>query len=742
MKKLVFLGTVAVLALCLAGQVQRQAVQTPLTTAMRAVANAEDAKKEFLNQYNQLTEADARTLLVLYPWLAPTNLLSLIYSPAAETAGAGITTPTRSPAPVERLTITGFAVGPTSLVIRAEWPPDFGIPDGGLDLMGKLDLADQEAGWDYLTFVETDQPQGWLEREIPFDELSWYYRDGINFSQKAFFKFSTPEAPYWWWWDDWEEEGNPAPPGLLPPVPPPDANTVWLFSGPSSSASSTTESIPVTPGRTYLVSADCFDHEVLVFQKGGTPKNTLFTWGISVPGPGALTASTTTHQNIASVPADFASIDPRHFRPDFWLVTIPPGPGPASIAVSMSIQPDPVPAYYASGLVSMSARVLPLMLNQDNLPSATLQAPPGSTDNAGYCERYLAEGGTAFITGQPQPPHLTAHLADVNYLGSFNGLKVGWRLEVRTDRPDYRKTLDDRDLPPGGGHWSPSPPRDATHPNICDVTQELLGGEIIGGDCTLYCKVEDIANHAKTVEHAFPFSIKGMNPPDANVEAYAKFEMPAFCKDIALAILKHESRQKGPNGKYYYYNQFNAGDPPYYLPNKTADETKINPVTKLREIVRKFFGWGIGQIDRKEPPDDPSTTTYYVTTAEVWNWRTNVLASAQTFETKLDEYKGLLKRIKETYPNEWKDPPPTVDRHGVTWTHEQWGAMMLYNGCSAEYGVPATLVNAKDGTGRVKIYCPLVFDHKKRSWTFSDNKNNYAPQVAKYLLGKAEPAVE
>ena len=71
------------------------------------------------------------------------------------------------------LTSELLAVGPTSIIISIEWPLDM-RPYGDVawfGLMGKTNI--EERGWYHLIDINTDQPQGKVIREIPYDNEFW-----------------------------------------------------------------------------------------------------------------------------------------------------------------------------------------------------------------------------------------------------------------------------------------------------------------------------------------------------------------------------------------------------------------------------------------------------------------------------------------------------------------------------------------------------------------------------------------
>ena len=720
MKKLVFLGTVAVLAMCLAGQVQRQAVQTPLTTAMRAVANAEDAKKEFLNQYNQLAGSDARTLLVLYPWLAPTNLLSLIYSPAAETATTGgITAPTRSPAVIDRLTITKLKVSPMSLFLRAEWPLDRPIlPYDWVYLMGKKDLLEED--WQTVAFMDVIPQQGWAEQEFQLDGLMWDDWENTDIPTAAFFKLEIPEADEWWWNDE-EEEELYDPPDDPPPLTEQPPRSLFTLHNDAVDPSMLSETVPAIPGMHYLIVVGCWDPEVqgLSHTPPKVHGNALFSWTIAAPGSEPMTGSTDSH----ALGALYLETGRSWQHQDFWVVTIPTNATRGNIQVAATIVPDTSSIY---GLPKRTyIDVVPLELEQRNMPKAVLQAPPGSTDNAGYRPAWITEGKTAYITGQPQPPALWARWCLEDRYDHGEAVSVAWRMTVETERPDYRNNdngtikLDDRKYPTNGQYTAYFNYLNLTPISVSD----LMENEIVGGKCTIHYKIKN--NKGKEEEHSFKFKIRGMNPKDDDVVQYANQVMPAFCKAQALAILRHESYE--PKTRHGY-NQFNTVEDKTlkWQPNKTSD-TKDEDGKPVKQ-----YGWGIGQVDC----GPPTNMAYIVTTAQVWDWCENLRAAAKKFLTKLTEYEKMRDEIKRNYPQ--APPLPTnTTKYGVNWTTDQWAVTVLYQGGK---GVRTTTVWRKGEP--VHLKCPLRFDPKANKWTFEDNGEKYAQQIAKVLLGNVKPVVE
>ena len=708
------MAAVGIIAAGLQGQ------QPPtLFGALQALNGDGATKEEFGRQYQLLDSRDSHlslSLALVLPWLVSGEAAERIYTNVVVMArtGGGTVAPPRSVGSVTNLTITSFNLGTTSLFIRAEWPPDVILPYDWIYLEGKQDLNEED--WQLLGFMDVDREQGWAEQEFLLGELMWDDWENPDIPGVAFFRLQIPEVPEDWDWEPVDDDDGD-PPDILPLLPPPPStswNFIWLSNGYGSS--SLTETVPVEPGQHYLITVHCSE----MGSYAPPPRAPFsYSWTITAPGLPVMSGGTDSYE-IATI-CDGGN-GYYYALLGFWFITIPTNATRANVQVDLSSAPISTSPYCEGWTV---ARIKRLSLHQSDMPLAAQQSPPGSTDNAGYANSaYIPTGGTAFITGWPLPPTLTAGLSFIG--GDPPTISYAWRLTVETERPDYRGTLDNKSYPFHGGYTTFANHTGAPSVN---VTQSLMDNEIIGGKCVLYCKVRNDRT-GEVLEKQFPFFIKGMNPKDADVVAYANTVMPAFCKAQAIACLKHETRAWAPNG-HYYYNQFNpVGGKLKWLPNKTDDTKDKNGNTV------KQYGWGIGQIDRSR--DTPPGT---VSTAEVWNWRTNVTASAQTFNTKLTEYQALLKEIKANYPNEWVEPLATTTKYGVTWTHEQWAVTVLYNKAT---GVKPTTI--KRNGKPAEIRSPLRFDPKKptgQRWSFEDNGTNYAKQVSAYLPPNVPPpAVE
>jgi hypothetical protein len=253
-----------------------------------------------------------------------------------------------------------------------------------------------------------------------------------------------------------------------------------------------------------------------------------------------------------------------------------------------------------------------------------------------------------------------------------------------------------------------------------------MDNEMVGGECTIYCKMKN--TEGKEMEKSVKFKIRGMNPPDANVEAYAKFEMPDFCRDYAWAILRHESTDGN-----YVYCQFNAQENKLKgLTNKTTDTKDDNgkPV--------KQWGWGISQQD-KGALDNPKNTDY-VTTAEMYNWRTNIGSAVKKIVASRATHNRFMGYFKATYGNSVE--PPTempYEIGGLTMTTEQFAVIVLYNGADKKT-IPRSDVwkGNYEADGKTKkfeaIWSPVTFNPTGNGeWAFHDNKYGYAARIAAEL---------
>ena len=592
--------------------------------------------------------------------------------------------------------------------------------------MGTLDLSDE---WSYLAYRQVDPSKEKAELEFPFRELVCSSMKGLDFS-KAFFRFRIPEMEEGWDWEEVEEEGGDPPDIPLPVFLGDGFDGVKFF---ATNGQTVTETVPVVPGCQYLVEVQCLtmEYHPALTPPGITPPNYDMSWDFTGPGGQSFSGSTDVHtlgENLTE--AYFGS---SHHMRVFRIPLPEESPSGASttgesIALSLTVGDDSTSTSFSA----VQARIKPIRLTQANMPTNAVQKVPGSTDFGVHLPHgtNIVEGGTAFITGEPYPPSLWVSVAG-NTFGS--GVSVAYRLEIESERWEYRggkknKTLDYRDLP-GDGEYTPF-----SYDVSSYLTRDLMKFEVIGGKCTLHYKIrsDDKPDPKDQETGTYEFYIRGMNPKDATAKAYINSIVDPRFLSYAWAIAQHESREPGTG---YVFCQFNATGQYKHRPNKTGDtkDKDGNPV--------KQYGWGMGQID-KGNPSLPANSNNFVTTAEVYNWKTNCLSIADTLIEKRDTYTNYLSRIKETYSKEWEEPPATTNLFGVTWTHEQFAVTVMYNGSSKKRGIPPTSVWGKDKNGKkvlVDIYCPLVFHPsrlKGQRWEPRDNNRDYAQKVAKELLNQ------
>ena len=668
------------------------------------------------------------------------ELLSEIYAKGINLGGAG---PLRGGA-VDRLTITKITRGLDAFHLKLEWPTSgpnkTEFPTGAVDIM--FNLGFNPVYWAPILWdVQVNPLLGEKLVEVPYS--AFHLHAGGVPPAVGFFRV-RPSYPHeggdvymrdnW----DWDDDGQAA--FMIPPL---DERTPWtgVFLDAAYDdwgnrlATNRTVTVSVEPGKLYLVLVTCIDGEMLAPAMGFPSGNTLFSWDITGEGietPFAGNVNTVAHKLVTPVHSD------TYFLEDIRFVSIPTNAPPnASVQVKLAMTPDAAPIYL--GAVFMYAQFIPLNVYQSNLPKSALQSPPGSTDNMGYTSKYLPEGGMAFITGEPKAPKLGAHFTSVFSFNSL-GVSVEWRMTVETERPDYRTNstmrLDDRLYPTNGTWYARSNPQESS----LDITPDLMGNEIIGGKCALYCKATGV--NGMIVSNRVNFLIRGMNPTDLDVTNYIHNLVcasptlgPTYSK-LARKTAQHESKQTNKTtGQSTAFNQYNSGGSTIWLPNKTDDtkDKKGNPV--------KQWGWGIFQDD-----EGPFTNgaPRWVTTASVYNWPENVRRGVAKLEKKLadhNRFMGYFQQDYETLPP--LDMPYLVG--GYQFTVEQFGTVVLFNGADEEY-IPRSEVwtgeyEADGITRKIKAFwSPVAYNVNSNGiWTYHDNRNDYAKQIGKEMMSNWIP---
>ncbi|MBX7157111.1 MAG: hypothetical protein K1X66_01810 [Verrucomicrobiae bacterium] len=278
--------------------------------------------------------------------------------------------------------------------------------------------------------------------------------------------------------------------------------------------------------------------------------------------------------------------------------------------------------------------MLPVELKQLNRPTSQDTTDMGESE-----EKIIKAQGpdnVAYITGKPQMPKLEARIGK----GSFPGMMVEWRMEIKTERPE-RNTKDDMNIPEDGTIEIPMSEPWKIYDSFTGKT------EFVGGKCTLYYHIKDAQNKYLGPEQKFEFKIRGKNPKDDEAKNYIENHQGQFW--YAWAIAKHESRQGNQ-----IYNQFNnASDPPKEQPN-------FGPPN----------GWGIFQRDDTDGG-------IYVDTKQVYSWKENNTVAIEELDQKKDYGDSYIDGLKNNPA--WEEPQIfSVEGIGVSGRHAL--AITLYNG--------------------------------------------------------------
>jgi hypothetical protein len=345
---------------------------------------------------------------------------------------------------------------------------------------------------------------------------------------------------------------------------------------------------------------------------------------------------------------------------------------------------------------SGSSGVAKISIWQENFP-ADADSTDVDPDNHKKEMIVPSENKIAYITGVPEVPKLKAKL-----IGADPGSTVKWRMVLVTERPNLRGQLDDQSYPASGttevpesGMW-----------DICSEMQSIAGKKYNGGDITVHYQY---VKNGVSINGTSNFTIRGKNPKDADAKAYIPTAIPTsgHACPWAWGIAQHESREN-----QRVYNQFNA--------NALAERPNWGSPD----------GWGIGQIDRTG--DMPPGT---ITTAEVFNWKTNVDGMMQKLRTKeIENAQTILNGIKRKYPNDDDaKSPPDFTNGGKTLSAYDWLIIVGYNGMD---GCPwQPVVNSNNQAVSIRS-CVLFDPNANPKWSFHDNVNDYAAKVGMELDGK------
>ncbi len=404
--------------------------------------------------------------------------------------------------------------------------------------------------------------------------------------------------------------------------------------------------------------------------------NDTLTWNISPTSGQALTGNLDVNSRQEQwEDAELEGISIQDFSPaHIEAYRTYTAPNEAALSIPMQLSATNIGDGALSSTVMVG--VFPLKIVQHNMPNIGLA--DNSTDLGARGEEEVGINGVAYITGEPAIPQLRA-----SFRGAPEAVSVEWRMEIRSERANLRNTIDDRNLPANGFVTRAG--------NVEWDIGAALNGEYVGGQCTLHYRIN--GDH----EGNGIFYLRGKNPLDAEALANINATVGANYQAYAWAMVKHESRQGNR-----VYNQFNT--------QATIGGT-LNWGTPN--------GWGMCQIDR--PIGNPG-----VTTAEVWNWHTNVDAMLVKLDEKRATYNRFIRYFRQDYGQQqnWSEPPAAHTIGNTTLPAEAWGVMVLYNG--ADGGVAASFTPSTAQSHPNGFRSPWRFNPTTGVWTFDDNSQNYA----------------
>lgn len=303
-----------------------------------------------------------------------------------------------------------------------------------------------------------------------------------------------------------------------------------------------------------------------------------------------------------------------------------------------------------------------------------------------------------------------------------------WHHETKYTR---RQKMDDRnypaDSPPGTEQWTNDNPW-----VIYDANSEILGG-----DQTLSHKL----GLATTPD--FKFKLLGKNPEDSIAKSFIISRNGEF-SDWSWAIAKHETN-KNP----HFYNQFNPG-------NVKKDEPYLH--ASANSTTEGDRGWGMCQIDYTHKRSELGDVTKWdATTAEVWNWNTNVDSMFVKLNEKKLFFQGYINAlvfnygpsgINEEYRNRYVDPPNWPLEAGASYyfSGSHAAIVSLYNGANGPQAAKyrkndpfKLLVRESDGSLRTTFFLTcwdfLRYEEEAEDrWRYVPNDKNY--------LGKVHEVIE
>ena len=448
--------------------------------------------------------------------------------------------------------------------------------------------------------------------------------------------------------------------------------------GPPGQTASWTETFALPKGTSALVGLWASSQEYPEYTSEASQYNDTLSWTVSSGGRTVSFGETSVnalHGLFAAADAAETVVEgvPGHPANLDWALVSAPADADATISVAFQV------ANVGDGRrpSALGVTIHPLKVVQANWPDS-----PTATDDGERRRKRILRNRVAYVTGEPAAPALTAR-----FVGLPDGVGIGWRLDLTTER-EKRKTLDDRRVPFDGFAQT-------VGETPWDIAAALH--EIVGGRAELTVAIDNCPLGT------YSFFIRGKNPKDEEVESFIRANVSSPDDDIVLAIARHENRWG-----QYVYNQFNPGPASYV---ETLNWGKPS-------------GWGIGQIDRS------GTRGGFVTTAEAWDWKVNVVCMINAFMEKVRTQTTFINRFRRTYGADanWVEPDSAyvhVPETAIALPAKTWGGIVLYNGTN---GIPSSFAD------KSTFVSPWKFT-PGNGWRFWDNENSYAESISLELFG-------
>ncbi|MCE0523724.1 MAG: hypothetical protein LV480_12530 [Methylacidiphilales bacterium] len=299
--------------------------------------------------------------------------------------------------------------------------------------------------------------------------------------------------------------------------------------------------------------------------------------------------------------------------------------------------------------------LLPIQITQSNYPVPTTPTSVIDSGAPSVTQNIIGSGGTgtAYITGTPAMPQLTAK---INGLDS-SGMTVDWRLTV-TSEIAARGAQDNFSIPAGGGATNVInvPINQAWNMN----TYFVAPADFFGGNVTVYFTIKKTDGTALAPEQSIGFKIRGMNPVSNVCKAQIVANEGAVW--YAWAVAKNESGDSSG----HLYNQFANG---LASGGSGAHGAPGDPFNAPSE----GNGYGIFQLD--------TSSGLSVTTEDVWNWNANMIGFLNgEYSYDLQAANTYVNGIKNNpaYQSTFEEPQFTI--LGVSISGRDVLALTIYNG--------------------------------------------------------------